>query len=235
MAILITVINGVGVSDSSCRQLVGFYGVYGYMSLWDFVGYDYIIYDGQLTTSSPIAILITVIKGVGVSDSSSRQLVCRPTNATTLKTLLTHYCFTIQACGTLFLHFTPNPTTHPLLLYYTSKRDPLLLYHTPTQLLAHYSFTPEGNPSIWSPPCFTMYKQADLTTVHPQYPTTHTLPQYKQNEPTTTLQYQQYLPILHFSIHTLLHYLLHTVTNFELLKARGPFLDGWCFVISSCQ
>ena len=53
IAILITIINGVGVSDSSCRQLVGFYGVYGYMSLWDFVGYDYIIYDGQLTTSSP--------------------------------------------------------------------------------------------------------------------------------------------------------------------------------------
>ena len=123
------------------------------MSLWDFVGYDYIIYDGQLTTSSPIAILITVIKGVGVSDSSSRQLVCRPTNATTLKTLLTHYCFTIQACGTLFLHFTPNPTTHPPFLYYTSRIHYYCFTIPPTtrRLLLHYTSKPKQISLLFTP------------------------------------------------------------------------------------
>ena len=104
-------------------------------------------------TNYIIAILITIIKGVGVSDSSSRQLVCRPTNATTLKTLLTHYYFTIQAsrihyCFTLaptqlptyFCSTIQACTWKPLLLHHTSKHISLLF--TPsTQLHTHYHFT----------------------------------------------------------------------------------------------
>ena len=109
-----------------------------------------------------------------------------------------------------------------------------------------------------------LHKQVDLTTVHPQYPTTHPLP-FCNTSNMNPLQYQQYLPTYHFSIYTLLHLIpqlpnkheyfsqplffyfyllsssmpndryLHTATNFVLLKARGPFLDDWHFVISSCQ
>ena len=85
-------------------------------SWYDYMEYEYMgFYGVKMATNYIISILITVIKGVGVSDSSSRQLVCRPTNATTLKTLLTHYSFTIQAywihyCSAPVPNYSPNTT-----------------------------------------------------------------------------------------------------------------------------
>ena len=171
-------------------------------SWYDYMGYEYMgFYGVKMATNYIIAILITVIKGVGVSDSSSRQLVCRPTNATTLKTLLTHYCFTIQACGTLFLHFTPNPTNPPttVLLYKQAGSTTALLYTQPNYPPTTTLLYKQGGPTTT-----LLHKQVDLTTVHPQYPTTHPLP-FCNTSNMNPLQYQQYLPTYHFSIYTLFH------------------------------
>ena len=142
MAILITVINGVGVSDSSCRQLVGFYGVYGYMSLWDFVGYDYIIYDGQLTTSSPSSSrssrelgYLILLAGSWYADRRTPQLSKHysPTTALLFKHV-EHYSFT--------LHPTQLPTHYSFTIQAGSTT--VLLY---PQLIADYCFTIQASPS----------------------------------------------------------------------------------------
>ena len=111
-------------------------------------------------------------------------------------------------------------TTHPLLLYYSS------MWNTIPSLYTQPNY----------PPCFTIPPTTRRLLLHytskPKQisllftPSTqlHTLPQYKQNEPTTTLQYQKYLPTLHLSIYTLLHHFNYqTNVNIFILLLLSAF------------
>ena len=145
IAILITIINGVGVSDSSYRQLVWLYGVYGlfgYMSLWDFLGYDYMGSRWQLTISSPSSSpssrelgYLILLAGSWYADRRTPQLSKHysPTTALLFKHV-EHYSFT--------LHPTQLPTHYSFTIQAGSTT--VLLY---PQLLADYCFTIKASPS----------------------------------------------------------------------------------------
>ena len=109
------------------------WGRWVYVILWGL--------DGQLTTSSPSSSrssrelgYLILLAGSWYADRRTPQLSKHysPTTALLYK-LVEHYSFTLH----------PTQLTHPLLLYYTSKRDPLLLYYTPNPtthpLLLYYT------------------------------------------------------------------------------------------------